>query len=191
MSGDVTDESPQQPTPRRELGRIVDYQTMLDCLRARADELLIAVGGDANEIAGLPGAYLQKILGPAPQKRLGMISLGPVMAVLGLEFVAYENAEAMRRFVSRLKKRDNRFVRSGVTHVELSSRRMRKIGRKGGASRRNRLSPEQRRAAAQNAARARWARTTRKQRSEHARQLVRYRWHPIGRRRRRRPGGKR
>jgi hypothetical protein len=110
----------------------------------------------ANGVAGLPDRYLGKLLAPKPVRRIGMISLAPVLAVLGAELWLVGNPEAVRRFGSRLKKRNDNLVRGGTTVIELSHRFMRKIQAKG--------------------RKARFAKMTAEQRSELARELNRIRW---------------
>jgi hypothetical protein len=79
----VTAPAFQPPVNWHGLGDVTDYESLLDTLRARAVERQIAVSGDANEVAGLPTGYIQKLIGPRPVRRIGMMSLGAVLGVLG------------------------------------------------------------------------------------------------------------
>ena len=161
----------------RVIAEFSDYPRMLDAFRLLAIQRQIAVSGDANEIAGLPQGYIQKLIGAKPSKRLGIVSLGPLLGVLGAKLILVEDAQAIKRFGSQLRKRDQRFVRSGSVHVvKLTSRHLQKIGRVGGNCRASRMSPEARTDAARAAAVARWAKVSPKNRSEHGRRLVRCRW---------------
>jgi hypothetical protein len=138
------------------LAEITDYKSMIAAMRARAAERKLALSAEENAIvAGLPSKYLQKLLGSSPVRRLGMASLGPVLGVLGAKLVLVDDAEAERRYGSRVKQHDPRLVRSG-TEAQLAERHVQRMGRKGG--------------------RARWANTTPEERSEAARQLNKLRW---------------
>jgi hypothetical protein len=157
----VTAPAFQPPADWRGLGIITDYGSLMDTLRARAAVRQIAVSGDANEIAGLPTGYIQKLIGPRQVRRIGMMSLGPLLGVLGLKLIAVEDPETIKRFASRTRKRDQRLVRSGIrgdtTKIFLSRRFMSKIQTEG--------------------RRVRWEEnTTAEQRSELARNLNRIRW---------------
>ncbi len=173
----MTEPAFQPPADWRGLGEVTDYESLLNTLRARAVERQIAVSGDANEVAGLPTGYIQKLIGPRPVRRIGMMSLGPLLAVLGAKLIAVENPEAIARFGGRIRKRDERLVRSGNrggTTVFLSRRFMRKIQADGRKARWAKTSPEQRSELARNLSRIRWSKAKRKKRAK-ARWLVKAR----------------
>ena len=132
---------------------------MLDVLRARAILRQITVGGeDTAEVAGLPISYVQKIIGPRPVRRIGMMSLGPLLGVLGLKLIAVEDADAVRRIGNRLKKRDEKLVRAGCLEFKLTNRHMRKIQRDGGKARMEKLGEEGRKELSRRANEVRWRR---------------------------------
>lgn len=144
-------------TEPRRLGRFIDYEGFLACLRARAAELQVPVSGEmTNTVAGLPNKYLQKLIAAKPVRRIGMTSLGGVLGILGAELWLVENPEAMRRYVSRVSKRDERLVRAMPVHFTVTSRFMKKIAVEGGKERMKSLSRWQRRRLARKGAAARW-----------------------------------
>jgi hypothetical protein len=140
----------------RPLAEIVDYDSMIAAMRARAAERKLALSASENAVvAGLPDKYLQKLIGSLPVRRLGMASLGPVLSVLGIKLIMVEDADAERRYGPRLKRHNPRLIRTG-TEARLAERHVVRMGRKGG--------------------RARWAGTTAQERSEAARKLNQLRW---------------
>ena len=56
-------------------------------------------------MSGIPDGYASKLLNDPPIKRMGSISMGPVLGALGLALVVVEDEEAMRRVRGRLVKR--------------------------------------------------------------------------------------
>jgi hypothetical protein len=162
-------------TTEKRIAEFSDYPGFLNALRLRATELKIAVSGDVNSVAGLPDAYLQKIIGPRAVRRVGMMSMAPILGVLGVRLVMIEDSSAMQRYVGRLRQRDQRLVRSDAFYVTLRKSFFRKIGRDGGTKRMGKLSRRQRRQLARKAVNARWSKTTAAERREHGRNLTRIR----------------
>lgn len=127
----------------RVLGAVFDYPSMMAVMRARANELHIARSDEhTGELAGLPDKYLAKLLGPRPVRRIGMKTMGAVMGVLQMKFIAVVDEEAVRRlemmakrYGKQLKTRDDRRVHSQMVTIEFSRRHMQKIGRRGGQAR--------------------------------------------------------
>jgi len=118
------------------LGEVTDYPSMMRILRERANDLHINRSGEETaKLSGLPDRYLSKLLGPRPVRRIGMRSMGAVLGVLQIKFIAVVDEEAVRRYGNRVQKRDERLVRSGTVTIELSRRHMKAIGRKGGQAR--------------------------------------------------------
>jgi hypothetical protein len=148
----------------RIIAEICDYPQMIAAMRLRAQQRQIALGGEhVAHVAGLPRGYLQKLIGPQQKtrenvRRIGIISLGPVLTVLGVKLVMVEDLEAIKRYGDKIPKRDPRAVRSGTLDFSLSRNFMRKIQRKGGL--------------------ARWQNKTPAQRSAWARRMNNIRWHP-------------
>jgi hypothetical protein len=146
----------------RPLGRVIasfsNYDGFIAALRTRANEMRIATSSDnVAHVAGLPDRYLGKLLAPKPIRRIGMISLAPVLAVLGAELWLIEDPEAVRRFGSRLKQRNNNLVRNSVVHLTKTKREYQKMGRIGGPLSRMYMSKERASEIGRKAAQARWS----------------------------------
>ena len=138
-----------------------DYEGLLSALRARAQARRIAVSSDnANDIAGLPDKYVQKLLGPHPPRRLGMVSMGAILGLLGVKLMMVEDEKAMKLYANRTNKRNNNLVHNGGVHFSLSTRFMRKIGIIGGGNSRKYMTRRKARQIGQQAARARWDKPT-------------------------------
>jgi hypothetical protein len=155
----VSESASTSPAPitERVIATFDDYPGMLRAMRLRAQEQRIPVGNPAvAEVAGIPDHYLAKILSPKAPRRIGMISMAGVLAVLGVKLVMVESREAMARYGSRIPKRKESCVHAGSVHISLSGKHMRTIRRKGGANSRKNLGKRLRRALARKAAQARW-----------------------------------
>jgi hypothetical protein len=150
------------PRPLAEITCINGYRGLLAALQGRAAERKIALSGAAAaQVAGLPVGYLQKILSPIPKsrkniRRLGVASLGPVLGILGVKLVMFEDLEAVARFSERIPQRQERSVRNAVVHIHLSRQFLAKIGAVGGANSRKFVGKRKARAMARKAAAARW-----------------------------------
>lgn len=110
-----------------------DYAGMIDAMRARAVERRIAIAGaSVAEVSGLPSAYIAKLLSVHPVRRVGMISLGPLLGVLGVKFVMVEDQEAIAKYSGRIDKRNEKCAHNGgAVSFTFSRRHMQKIGQKG------------------------------------------------------------
>jgi hypothetical protein len=120
------------------LASIDDYPTLLVALRARAQALRIPLNHPAvAEVSGLPDRYLPKILGVAglgqKGKRLGMVSLGPTLAILGVRLLLVEDYEAQRRVKGRLPVSERLASRAIVQVIQ--RKKLREMGRLGGLAR--------------------------------------------------------
>lgn len=100
----------------RELAIVRDYDDLHAVLRARADELNVS-RLTIDHVAGLQDGYTAKLLAPVPLKRVGAISMGPLLAALGLALVVVEDPEALERVSSRLVPR---YSGRGATHMRRS-----------------------------------------------------------------------
>jgi hypothetical protein len=151
------------PSPKV-LASIDDYPSMLFAMRARAAEREIAISSDhAAHVAGLSDRRLSQILSLRTLRniqsvrRIGVVSLGPVLGLLGVRLLMVENEEAIRRFGSRLKLRNSNLAHSGVVQHTQSIKFLRAIGKKGGRARMDQLRASRRLAAHQRkAGKARW-----------------------------------
>jgi hypothetical protein len=142
------------------------YARMISAFRDRAEQRRIAIcGNDVAAVAGLPSCYIGKLLSPAaqPMRRVGMISLGPLLAVLGLKIILAEDPEALEQFGARIPAKDDSAtrmlaVKAGRGKQQLVSVRfLRKIAHSGGVARNLALSPARRKKIARKAALAKWA----------------------------------
>jgi hypothetical protein len=123
---------PQFIAGARVLGVVTDYNTLIETMRTVATQRRLALSSDTlANVAGIPDRYLTKVLGPKQSKRLGPVSMGPVLSVLGLKLVAVEDAEAIARLEGRLEyiSEGQERVRSFVVKRTISTAFMKKIGR--------------------------------------------------------------
>jgi hypothetical protein len=139
------------------------YTRMISAFRDRAQQRKIAVSSAAvADLAGLATYYIPKLLQANPVRRVGINSLGPLLAVLGLKMILVEDAEAVKIYGARIPARNEYCahmltVKAGRGKQQLVSvRLLRRIAPLGGAARNRSLSPARRRQIARKAARARW-----------------------------------
>ena len=155
----MSEAEPQPPAPitDRVIAEFNSYEGMLAAMRLRAKERQLALGSDTlAALTGLPGFYFSKLLSPKAPRRIGSISMLPVMTILGVKLLMVEDPETMARYASRLPKRREEFVHAGTVHIALSGKHMRAIRRKGGLNSRKYVSAREASALARKAARARW-----------------------------------
>ena len=83
------------------LGRIVnDYQGLIEVCRQRAAELAISRSG-IDEVSGLPNGMAGKILGDRQVKKIGPLTLGPLLQTLGLKMLIIEDDDATAKTLAR------------------------------------------------------------------------------------------
>jgi hypothetical protein len=129
---------------------VVDFQNgyagLIDAMRARAQERRIALSSaDFAAVSGLPSYYGNKLLAANPVRRIGAISLGPLLGALGLKLIVAEDEQAVQRFTSRLPVRNESRVHSGtMIQWRVSHRAFRKMQDKGRKSRWESMTPKQR-----------------------------------------------
>lgn len=138
----------------RTLGEFTDYEGLLAAIRNRVRELEIA-GEPFDEFAGLPKGYLSKLVGSRPTRRIAHVSMGPLLAGLGVVCRMIEDPAATARLKQRLRPRNSSFVRSAPSIV-FTVRFFKRIGRKGAQARIDNSTERQRRKWAKKAAAARW-----------------------------------
>jgi hypothetical protein len=136
------------------VGEFSSYEDMLAVIRQRVQELSIN-GERFDEYAGLPKGYLSKLVGANPVRRLGMVSLAPVLTGLGLKGLLAIDEAATKRLRERVPPRNGSYVR-GTPSIILTVRFFKKIGRLGAQARIDNSTAEQRRKWARRAAIARW-----------------------------------
>jgi hypothetical protein len=79
------------------LGRIVnDYQGLIEVCRQRAEELAISRSG-IDDLGFLPNGFAGKALGRGQAKKMGPLTLGPMLQVLGLKLLIIEDEAATQR----------------------------------------------------------------------------------------------
>jgi hypothetical protein len=88
----------------RELAIVENYAQLVEALRARAEALDVS-NEVLGEVSGLASGYVGKVLGVSGMKPLGRVSLGVLLAALGLKLAVLEDPEAMARMRGRLVKR--------------------------------------------------------------------------------------
>jgi hypothetical protein len=156
-----------EPQPRTITDRVVaqfnSYEGMLAAMVARAKEQrLVITSPEVAEISGLPAAYVAKLLSPKSPRRIGSISMAPVLAILGCRLALIEDRDAMERYTSRVKKHDLKLMHGGSVHFAISRRELRKRQQNGGLNSRKYMSPREARALARKAANARWSKAAAK-----------------------------
>ena len=101
----VADRAPVTPAA------VVDYDGLLNLLRARADELELS-RETIDHISGLPSGLSSKILSLNHIRRIGLSTLGPLLDTLALKLIVSPDDEALARNRSRYVKRDDPHFRS-------------------------------------------------------------------------------
>jgi hypothetical protein len=151
-----TNSTPHEP---RVIAEVKDYAALVAAMRIRAQERQLAIGGEAvAAFTGLPANYLAKILAPrlSNVRRIGMISLGPILAALAVKLLVVEDLQAAALADRRLPKSRSTAMQSGAIQVVFSRRFMKKIGAIGGKNRRKNMTDEEATRHARKAALARW-----------------------------------
>jgi hypothetical protein len=134
------------------------YAALVDSMRARAQELRVAVSSENfAQVCGLPSYYPVKLLSVRPVRRIGALSLGPMLGALGMKLIAVEDPEAVARFTSRLPARQESCVHTGTMEWRISRRAFRQMQAKGRKSRWENMTPKQRSAWARKLNKIRWA----------------------------------
>jgi hypothetical protein len=73
------------------LGRVInDYEGLAEICRQRAAELEITRGG-IDDLSDLPNGFARKVLGSRQRKKMGPLTLGPMLPVLGLKMLIIED----------------------------------------------------------------------------------------------------
>lgn len=161
MSEEV-EPQPAGPIDGRVVGTIHTYGDLVEVLRARAQERKIALSNPlVSQMAGLPEFYILKLLSVHPVRRVGMISLEPLLSVLGIRLLAVEDKELTERYTEKLSERNASCAHDAAPiRFSFTRRYMKKIGANGAKVRWERA--RRRSAQASRAARARWKKATAK-----------------------------
>ena len=86
------------------LGRIVnDYESLIEVCRERADELAISRSG-IDVLSGCANGFAGKVLGHRQAKKMGPLTLGPMLqGSLGLKLLIIEDEAATQRSTLALR----------------------------------------------------------------------------------------
>ena len=115
------------------IAEIDDYPSLVRACRARFAAMGVAIGGDSvAEVAGLPSAYIAKLLRPNSDRIIGMTSLGPLLGVMGVRLVMIEDPEATKAMLARLEPAKMLMARRRTFTFSVSLPHLQRIGRAGG-----------------------------------------------------------
>jgi hypothetical protein len=118
-----------------------DYGSLVDALRAAKEHREIS-NETLEQIAGLCGGFVDKLLGVNQDKKMGPVVLGLLCGALGVEFVMRQSAAAVK-MAHRWEKRNSKQIRTRRTVSQYALDRCRPVilsemARKGWATRRAR-----------------------------------------------------
>jgi hypothetical protein len=90
----------------RVLATVTDYADLVGALRQRCDELDVTFE-QVDEVAGFCDRYTSKLLAPSarPLRKFGHVSLGVLLASLGVRLLLVEDAGALARVRDRYRPR--------------------------------------------------------------------------------------
>jgi hypothetical protein len=103
---------------------IFSYEDLIEALRLRVDNLGIS-RETIDEISGITPGLASKILSLRHVRRVGLISMAPLLETLGLKLVALPNDEALARVRSRYTPRDVPHTRSATAGHDPRNRLLR------------------------------------------------------------------
>lgn len=83
------------------LAKFRDFPGFLAALQARV-AMLRTTYATLDAISGLPDGYCEKVLKKTPEKRIGPISMGPLLGTLGCELWLVEDPEQWAKVVKRM-----------------------------------------------------------------------------------------
>jgi len=151
-------------TAPRVLAKFDDYPGFLAALRARASERKVAISSEnSHHVTGLSDRRISQMLSIKTlqnlpnARRVGMLSLGPLLGFLGTELWLVESEWAMRKFDKRLGKRNEIKVQNTIVHMMRSKRDFAAMGKKGGKARLTKMTAKHRIAVARKGGLMRWA----------------------------------
>ena len=116
------------------LGTCRNADDLRHILRARFAELGISFE-TVDAIAGLPTRYTQMVIGVAPRRNFGQISLDALLGAAGIMLIAVADPEALERIRNRLVPLERHDTSGGVRRkvkFNFTIEFMRKIGTLGG-----------------------------------------------------------
>ncbi len=86
------------------IGEAIDHDELVAVLRQRKADLQLS-DAMVDELAGLASGHTGKLLGPAPVKTLGHVSLSALLSVLALRLVVVEDPEQAARIGKRWQRK--------------------------------------------------------------------------------------
>lgn len=119
-----------------EVTPVRDYDELITALKARVDEIGVAVKF-LDDLAGVPDGFSGKVFGAARVKMVGIFHLFLYAEALAMRVELVPDLDAAKRMEKRWEQRDELRRRPGVVRKrfspELRSKIMSEIGRIGGA----------------------------------------------------------
>jgi len=139
------------------LGEVHSYSDLHGILRRRAEQLELS-RECIDFYSGLQPGYSSKLLSPNPTKRIGPLALTLLLPTLGAKLLVVEDPEALARLRSNSGVKPRSAQHSAHAKVVmLSGRHFRRIGKKGGALSRSKMSKQQASEIGRKAAVIRWS----------------------------------
>jgi hypothetical protein len=89
------------------IGTAHDHDELVAVLRQRKAALALS-DAIVDELAGLATGHTGKLLGPAPVKTLGRISLSALLVVLALKLIVIEDPDQVARIGKAWQRRDSK-----------------------------------------------------------------------------------
>lgn len=142
------------------IGEATNHDELIAVLRSRKAALELT---DAllDHLTGLPDGYCNKLLGPAPVKALGGLSLSSLLGALALKLVVIVDEQQIAHIGKRWKpKAKNRAHPATYTLGQARPVIMARLGEKGRRVRWGKLTPEQRSEFGRRLINRRWGRNT-------------------------------
>jgi hypothetical protein len=147
------------PPGARLLAIVDDYESLVEALRNRANQIG-ASRASIDHAAGFPDGFAGRVLGPGFTKGLGVRSLPPILAALGVSLAVIgdtREAEAITIGGKRDEKRAGSRLNARRLRKDVLSY-LRRIASRGGRARNAKMTKAERIEAARKAAFARWHR---------------------------------
>jgi hypothetical protein len=140
--------------------RVGHYAELINVIRARVAELGIT-HELVDELGGLAGGHFSKIVCDPPLKRMGSLTLFPILEVLGLQIALVDDLPALKRTQKRFKKKAKRYGTRGKLAFEgaktLYADFLHIRAQRGGLARAAKMTYREARALGRRGARIRWA----------------------------------
>ena len=109
------------PSAGRRLSVASNYDELIEAIRARLEELQVSQAA-LEELAGLTGGHLGKLIGASRVKTLGMMSLFLILEALAVRVVFEEDPDLLRKMEGRWEKREDLRRRTGASSAPSRTR---------------------------------------------------------------------